>query len=274
MTADSPVLHPKRNRPKGPTAWKERARLALRERTHAKHGQRETVLREMIDGTHVNTVRREIKALLFLDDLENSHPELCGRLEAVPFNSIEILARWHEFDPTGSVAAAKKRASGEYSSSSLLSAMKLARAAFHGLSRKDLPDQIRSSISRAVTKLFSGALLVRGLALPEPNRPPIDVLFNVAHADGRSERVAGVIVGPHRNADTYSKRRQEELLRALGMAWMFDHVVVILPAAGDLADYQHSLTEYVDVSAGRGGREVAAGHAYGPRVHIIRIDKL
>lgn len=147
MTPDCAVRRLRRPNPTNPKAWKERARIATSELAHAKHGRRETALVETFDGTHVNTVRREIKALSFLDGLEKSEPELFGRLQTVPFNSIEIPARWYDFDPTGSVEAARKRASGEYSSSSLQSAMTLAKAVFCGPSRKDLPNHVRSSLA-------------------------------------------------------------------------------------------------------------------------------
>jgi hypothetical protein len=36
----------------------------------------------------------------------------------------------------------------------------------------------------------------------------------------------------------------------MGMAWIFDHVVVLLPAAGKLSEYQGCLREYLEVSQG------------------------
>lgn len=121
-------------------------------------------------------------------------------------------------------------------------------------------------------ELLGAASRVIELPLPEPNRPTIDFLFGLRHADGQAVRVADVIVGPYRNPDTYTKRRQEEVLRALGMAWMFDHVVLLLPAAGDLAEYRHLLAEYVDATSGH--TEAIDGHARGPKVYIILIDEL
>jgi hypothetical protein len=227
--------------------WRERARLAIQALAKAKHGQREAILCEIAGGVNLNTVRREIKVLAFFDLLERATPDVAVRLQDASFNSMEVLARWHDFDSHGAVGAARKLASGEYSLSSLVSAMREAKRRLQVPFPEDLRTRIRPYVKRRIQQLFGEPFDVTELPLPHPNRPPIDFLFT-ARSPRNAENVAALVVGPYANAETYSKRRHDELLRAMGMAWIFDNVVVLLPAAGELFDYQEALKQYRGVS--------------------------
>lgn len=243
--------------------WKERARLAMQALADAKHGQREAILSEIGGGVNLNTVRREIKVLAFFDLLERGAPGVAARLQDASFNFIEVLARWHDFDSDGAVAAARKLASGEYSLSSLQSAMRGAKTRVRRLSAEDFHARIRPSVKKQIQRLFGSPVNVTELPLPQPNRPKIDFLF-AAGSPRQAESVAALIVGPYANAETYSKRRQDELLRAMGMAWIFDQIVVLLPGPGKLAEYEDSLRELLKVSR----------LTEKPRVHIIKLKGL
>ena len=66
------------------------------------------VLRDVAGGNDVNTVRREIFALNFLDALKDSFPDVRRQLEGVPLSIIELLARWNAFDEEAAIKAAAK----------------------------------------------------------------------------------------------------------------------------------------------------------------------
>lgn len=238
--------------------WKERARSARQALGSAKHGEREAILSGIGGGVNVNTVRRQIKALAFFDLLQLEAPAVGAQLQDSSFNSIELLARWHDFDSAAAFDAARKLAAGEYSWGSLQLAMKSARERLQALPVKDLHARIRLSVKKQIQRLFGQPLKV--IELPQPNRPPIDFLFTTRSPDG-IERVAAWIVGPYANPETYSKRRNDELLRAMGIAWLFDHVVLVLPSAGKLPEYQANLNELLQVSRG----------TERPSVHVIQL---
>jgi hypothetical protein len=248
--------------------------LAMEELDRAKHGQREAILSRVGNGINLNTVRREIKALAFLDVLEETDPELCLRLQDSSFNAIEALARWYDFDRTGAVEAATKLASGEYSLGSVQSAMRDARSKRRVPSRKDLLARIEPSIKRQIRQLLGGTSVAAESPSAKSNSPPLDFIFRLTRANGCPESVAAMIVGPYRNAAVYSKRRHDELLRAMGMAWMFDHVVVLLPAACSWAEYQRWLAEYVSAISKYGAKQANSAQVRRPSVHVIGVKEL
>jgi hypothetical protein len=96
-----------------------------------------------------------------------------------------------------------------------------------------------------IRELLGESSIVAEVSQPKSNKPPLDLLFSVTRSQGHPESVAVLIIGPYRNAALYSKRRHNELLRAMGMAWMFDHIVVVLPVAANLVEYKRWLAEYV-----------------------------
>lgn len=256
--------------------WRERARLAMQALGSAKHGQREAILTKIGGGVNLNTVRREIKTLAFFDFLDRAAPDVTIRLRDASFNSIEVLARWHNFDSDGAVDAASKLASGEYSLSSLQSAMRGAKKRLQVPSSEDFHARIRSSVRKEIRRLFRHPIDVTELPLPQPNRPAIDFLFT-ARSQEHVETVAALVIGPYANAETYSKRRNNEVLRAMGMAWIFDHVVILLPAAGGLSEFQGCLKEYVGAATNITPDKAKRnnwGQLHRPSVQIIKVKGL
>jgi hypothetical protein len=261
-------------------AWMERARSAMRELRNARHGQREAILSAIGDGINLNTVRREIKALTFLDELKKTDLEISRRLETSPFGAIELLARWSAFDSRGALEAAKSLAAGEHSLRSLKSAMLAAKRRYAIPTRNEFLRGIEPSIRKQIRMVLGGRLVAVATPSRRSGKPPIDLLFHLTREGARApvQSVAAVIVGPYRNAALYSKRRHDELWRAMGMAWTFDHVIVILPAPGSVGEYQRWLADYVLTSPASIGTQHGAGSADAdgirrPSVHVIGIRK-
>jgi hypothetical protein len=260
-------------------AWMERARSAMGELRNAKHGQREAILSAIGDGINLNTVRREIKALAFLDGLKKTDLEISRRLETSPFGAIELLARWSSFDSRGALEAAKKLASGEHSLRSLKSAMLAAKRRYAIPTRNEFLRGIEPSIRKQIRMVLGGSLVAAETPSRRSGKPPIDLLFQLTRAGAPAQSVAAVIVGPYRNAALYSKRRHDELWRAMGMAWTFDHVIVILPAPGSVIEYQRWLADYAitppaSIRTQHGADRADAERIRRPSVHVIGIREL
>lgn len=223
--------------------WMDRARAAKKELSKAKHGQRESILLAVGDGLNPNTVRREIQALAFLDRLSKTNPEFGRALKDASFGSVEVLARWSSFDERGAFQAAKKLAVGDHSLKSLKSAMLGARRQHAVPTRKEFLREVERSISGPVSALLGGRLTAADIPSKRLGGPPIDLLFRRTLEGAPAQSVAAIVVGPYRSAALYSKRRHDELWRAMGMAWKFDHVIVVLPSPGSVAEYQRWLIE-------------------------------
>jgi len=170
--------------------WKERARLAMRALRHAKHGQRETTLASVANGRNVNTLRREVKALVFLDGLRKSNPDLSRRITDLPFDAIEVLARWHAFDPGGAANAAYKLASGEHSLNSFKTEKQVARSQYSKPVRKDTLCDAEPLVRKKIAKIFGVSLGPAQISTKKLDIPPIDFLFQLNRSDGPLETIA------------------------------------------------------------------------------------
>jgi hypothetical protein len=225
------------------TDWKTRAREARARLRDAKHGERESALRSIAGTNDVNTVRREIFVLEFVDLLKRADPELAKALKDAPLSAMETLARWSSFDKAAAMKAAKDLSRGYYTGKSLTSAMRSARPTdVSTYTGESLGTAYRMENEepavRAVRRLL-GNLSAPIVYYKEGDDPPIDYHFLLLPEAGKGtvQSVAAIIVGPYQNRTLYRKRRHEWLLRALGLSWLYDHVVLLLPAHADAADY-------------------------------------
>ncbi|WP_456861749.1 hypothetical protein [Bradyrhizobium sp. USDA 4503] len=238
----------------------------------AKHGEREEVLAKVDRSVDLNTIRREIKGLTFLDTLGEKDSKLCAHLQASSFNVIEVLARWYDFDQRGAVRAAAKVASDGYSWASLQLAMRQAKKQLKVPTRETSIAQAKPEIVRQIHLIFGSAITLTAMSRPKANLPPVDLLLSITRSEGYSESVAALIVGPYRNATIYSKRRRDELLRAMGLAWIYDHIILVLPTAANLPEYKHWLAEYVGGQLRSSGDQASTDQIRRPSVHIISIN--
>jgi hypothetical protein len=225
--------------------WKKRARDARNKLKHAKHGEREAVLRRLAGDNDPNTVRRAIFALSYLDEFKQLNPSGWEIIANSPLSLVESLARWNSFDPTGAMKAAQDVIDGRYNVADLRKAVQKARAEVAART-ESLPyrDRIRSEARRAVQELLGGNISAPEIGFKDSDNPPLD--FRFLRSFGRPskfETVAVIIVGPYRNTQLYRKRKFDWLYRAFGLAWFYDHVVILLPDPNEVESYREWISK-------------------------------
>lgn len=257
--------------------WKQRARQAQVNLKSARHGDREAALQDAAGDLDVNTVRRWVAAVSFLDRLEISAPDVRKSLETASFSEVEVLARWSLFDGEGALVAAQRVARGVYSARTLTAAMHKARREKGSAARSESYEaeyraSIQSAAGRVISDLLGGDLSVPEVLYKDSGDPPVDFRYVRIVADERPRTVAAIIVGPYRIANMYAKRRFEWLFRACALAWAYDDVVVLLPEAEVVDTYR----EWI-LGMRRRAVEAAARHVHGsqsavhrlPNVHVV-----
>ncbi|WP_128921410.1 hypothetical protein [Bradyrhizobium nanningense] len=254
------------------STWKKRARSAMLKLRNAKRGETESILSAVGQGINPNTVRREVQALAFLDDLRKSDPAISRRLRVSSFGTIELLARWSSFDPRGAAEEARKVASKEHSLKSLKSALQSAMERHSVPTRLGFLQGIEPSVRSQICRILGGNLAPLKRSEKALGRAPIDFFYQLTQPGTADKCVAVLVVGPYRYVGQYSKRRQEELWRAMGLAWAFDHVVVVLPERRSLIEYQRWLAEYAFASPARTAEEENTARMRRPSVHVIGIN--
>jgi hypothetical protein len=226
--------------------WMTRARAARSKLKLARHGAKEAALREVAGGNDVNTVRRQIFVLNFLDALKVSSPGTRHGLVGTPFSVVELLARWHAFDKDAAITAAAKVIDGRLSFDSLSSAMKSARlkrkAGSGGESVAAHRDEIETPAWRALRDLLGKGLSDAVVQYKDSDDPPVDFRY-LLKADGRPfETVAALVVGPYQNKQLYHKRRHAWLWRAVALTLEYDHVALLLPLRKEADEYADWIT--------------------------------
>lgn len=250
--------------------WKKRAREARKRLGQAKHGDREVVLKSVAGDNDPNTVRRAIFALGYLDDLKGSDPSVWQSLQSASLSQVELLARWHAFDEPGSTKAARKVAQGHYTVAELRKAMNAARVEVAAKS-ESLPyaERVKGEAREAIQEMLGGNICTPDVNFRESaDDPPLDFRYTRMYGKPPSfERVVAIIVGPYHDRKLYRKRRHDWLYRAFGLAWFYDHVVVILPEADALESYR----SWIEEAKRRAERipSSSAERARQPRVHVI-----
>jgi hypothetical protein len=242
--------------------WKQRAAFAREKLREARRGEKDLVLLQLAGGKDPNTLRRTIFALDYLDDLAESAPRLRSDLEAVPLSLIELLARWRSFDPKGATKAAREVAKGKHSVSSLSRAM--------ADTKKNGSDDFEPSYRKQMALEVIREAMGDDIAFDEAATlsAPVDFqLIRVVGKPRRSESVAAVMIGPYADPKTYGKRRIEWVQRCLGVAWMYHHVVMLIPHLPEVESCRSLLSESLALieRIGRG----KSHPIYLPSVHVL-----
>jgi hypothetical protein len=235
--------------------WIEKARLAKAELVETKYGQREMTLLRLTDGADVNTLRRAIFAVDFLDSLKEAAPALHAKLAGESLFVVEVIARWWVFDEEGARIAADKVSRHLHTVRSLTKAMQdartkmapapKARAAKKSVAQafqREYLESIASAAFRGIQALLGENLAVPRLRFKEGEGPRLDFRFDLVGKQ-RVETVAALAVGPYQNKTAYRKRRHEWLFRALALAWTHDHVVLLLPSSDDRKIYENWISD-------------------------------
>jgi hypothetical protein len=254
--------------------WKKRARLAQSKLEKAGHGDREAVLQDVANGLDVNTVRRWVTAVGFLDRLAEQAPDVWQLLQDASYSELEVLARWTEFDVSGALEAARDVARGLYSARRLTAAMHKARQAHGGSSRNEsFEDSYRKGIEPLARKSIGALLQYRlgpaSILDKDSAEPPVDFRYLTEGQDKRVKYIAAIICGPYKVEGTYFKRRFEWVARAFALAWHFDVVVILVPDDKVLHDYETAVLNMRRRAESAAAREVDGVKSSMHRVPIV-----
>jgi hypothetical protein len=252
--------------------WQERARAARKLIRGVKYGNRENTLASVANGYDVNTIRREIRALDFLDVIKADFPKLGQSLDEEVLSSLEMLARWYDSDKKAAIKAARKLVAGKLNFTSLQSAMDAAKSVKASSGSNTGAAAITQLNTDAIGALLGGRLT----ATKAPKRTsgsPTRLLFSLEREGAASETVAAIVVGPYANAKLYHKRRGDWLWRGLGMAWQFDHVVLLLPSPHHLDEYRSWLSDaLLDVETAVRTAEFGKAIVRLPSVRVLAVE--
>ena len=225
-------------------SWQTRARKARAKLKDAKHGEREARLREVAGADiDVNTVRREVFALNFLDTLKKKSPEMRRQLDETPLSIVEVLARWFVFDEEAATEAVGAVIRGRHNFASLNSALKTARLTrkagaggetLEAAHRKKMEQPAWHALNNVLGPGLSNATIQYKSS---PDDPPIDFQYLLLKPGIKSQGVAALIVGPYQNDNLYHKRRHAWLWRAVALTLEFDHVALLIPGQKDADEY-------------------------------------
>ena len=139
--------------------WKHRARQARALRRGAKHGQQQAAWSALANGNDVNTVRREVMALEYLEDLGKLSPGLRKTLAHASLSAVEMLARIDKIDSASALQAAQELADGNHTVKSLTAALDKARLA----KAKDMvvpPPGLDPAAVKAISELLGGKVRI------------------------------------------------------------------------------------------------------------------
>jgi hypothetical protein len=97
----------------------------------------------------------------------------------------------------------------------------------------------------------------------------VDFMFEVSS----EKRIAVLVVGPYTNANMYRDRCDEWIVRAFGIAWVFDRVVLAVPATDYLEMYREQARIVAQASRRIfGGAAVAPDTIRSPKVDAVHIE--
>jgi hypothetical protein len=254
-----------------PDDWKTKAREAAKALASAAQGGREAELLAHSEGRDVNTVRRAIFAVNFYDGLAVKHPDEQRLLSGAPLSVIEIFARWSAFEPAAALAAVRQWGSTPSSVRALSDEMQKNREELGLLSAKSRETTYRGAmieVAERMVKEFVGGELTRPAInfKDSSDDPAVDFRFLSVTLEQKAESVAVLIVGPYRNRGLYKRKQQEWLWKAFGLAWIHQHVVLLLPESSEVAEYRRRVAAFQ-----RKAYRAASTDGADPSVRIPRV---
>lgn len=255
--------------------WKKTAGEARERLATAKHGKREAALKGTRDSTDVNTVRRAIAALDFLDRLKSTDPESYKVLKDSSFGVAEIFSRWWSINAADAVVGLSKWKKGELTTRGLAALMRKSPTPTAAKTNESLIPTYGKNLEprlRRDIETMLGTDVKRSEEKRPAHRPPVDFRYSFKDSFyGRDGEVAAIVVGPYQNQTIYRKKRHDWMLKALGLAHFFDWVFVVIPAASALDDYKTWLER---ARADLGAEPVGHGTSADPlnRLRILLIQ--
>lgn len=257
--------------------WRKEAQTAIAAIRNAKYGGREAELRVLARqfGYKVDdpsSLRRGIAAYEFLEKLRHSHPSEYEDLRDVPLSVAELIARWFAADPDAALGAARDFGRGKGTVGSIREAMAQTLPKGHGglvgaARERAYRAAALKPISAAVARLVGSEIDSTTTRQRDPiSGLKIDFMFEVG-----PKRIAALVVGPYTNANMYRDRCDEWIVRAFGIAWVFDQVVLAVPAADYLEMYREQARIVAEASRRISG-DAAAGAVRYPNVDAVHIE--
>jgi hypothetical protein len=248
--------------------WKKTAALAKAKLLTARHGAKEAALKEAGGAVDVNTVRRAVSALDFLEELKDSRPESYGILKDSSFAVVETLSRWWPFDPDAAAAAVQRWKEGSLTTRGLDEAMRKSRPPLvDSAEGESLPRTFRDYAEPFVRRAIEEAVgcAVSPIKDKGPRHLPVDFRYQI---DGERRAVA-ILVGPYQNHTIYRKRKHDWMLRALGLAYFSDLVFIVVPDRSVAEDY----AEWIEL-AGREGDLAVRRSWFDPliRLRVLAVE--
>jgi hypothetical protein len=270
--------------------WQKSARQARSALAESRHGGREAALKTVFHESgwkDVNTVRRAVFALDYLDELERTHPRHYAYVCHAPLSVIEALARLHRLDQIAARQAASDWSSGKESLSTLRDKAKGAQpVGLGGRTGQFLEDEYRrlaeKRVRTAVQRIIGARVSAPHLNYKSTSEAPtIDYLYSSTTKTSRlrPKTIAVLIVGPYQNRTLYRRRRFDWMLKAFGLAWFYDYVVLVLPAKKNLEDYNPWIFRYRESAVKRQlsdpipiKAELQITGRRPPRIHAISVE--
>jgi hypothetical protein len=194
-------------------------------------GDRELALKEAAGafGVNAQTLRRALAALRFIESLEAEKFLRKPSLRGAPVAAVEHISRWYAYDREAALRAARQLLLGNYSVARLGADERRARArARPELMGQSMLRNCRDRVGPVLRAQFA-ALELEEAGPRRSEAPAVDFRFR---PEG-SERwtVAAIIMGPYRDRVRYDLRLGEWIVRALGLARLFERVILVVPAA-------------------------------------------
>jgi hypothetical protein len=260
--------------------WRKEAQIAIEAIRNSKYGSREAELRVLARqfGYKVDdpsSLRRGIAAYEFLEKLRHTHPSEFEDLRDVPLSVAELIARWFTADPAAALEAARDFGRGKGTVESIRRRMKETLTKGHGGLVGAARDRAyRAAALKPVSSAVAHLAGSKIVGVKTRQRDPIsglkvDFMFEVSS----EKRIAVLVVGPYTNANMYRDRCDEWIVRAFGIAWVFDRVVLAVPATDYLEMYREQARIVAQASRRIfGGAAVAPDTIRSPKVDAVHIE--
>ncbi len=228
------------------TAWIAEARRARTALALAKEGERETDLQALSGEADVNTVRRAIRAVELLDQWSDLHAGDCRNLASAPQSVLEIFATWASLDEKAAWKAYEAWEKKRTPVHALATKLRKFRSregvrGSRGL-EKDLRTKTAPHVARFVREVLGDGLVIDNVDANARflGEPMMDFCVRASRPDDRKVRsIAIVIVGPYRNPAMYGRRRIDWIQRAFALAWVHDHVILVLEHDEHVDEYRN-----------------------------------
>jgi hypothetical protein len=203
------------------------------------------------------TLRRYLSGAEFIEkldrwtqanrDFRDYGPRVPRALSRAPIASVEILARWYTYDPNGAFRAALDVTQGYGSVRSLRSKEAEARSeSGRSIGGRAGDIALRENIEIAIkTMIEESASSVFVPDAPSGFDPKsIDMLF--VSESQPAMRIAVAIFGPFKDDKLYAYRKDDFLLKILGLSKAYKKVLGVIPGHERKAEFEKWLDHYKD----------------------------